>query len=75
MREGRAATVRERGINASAWMEPTVELDQSNAASADELLASAAAKDCTYVELSARVDGRASASLFAFGPPSRLRKT
>jgi hypothetical protein len=56
-------------------MEPTVELDQSNAASADELLASAAAKDCTYVELSARVDGRASASLFAFGPPSRLRKT
>ena len=69
MREGRTATVRERGINACARLEPTVEQDQSSAASADELLASVAAKGCTYVELPARVDGRASASLFAFGPP------
>ena len=67
MGEGRAAAVRERGINASAWMEPTVE--QSSAASADELLASVAATGCTYVELPAWGDGRASASLFAFGPP------
>ncbi len=53
MREGRAATVRERGINAFARMEPTVEQDQSSAASADELLASVAAEGCTYVELPA----------------------
>ncbi len=69
MREGRAATVRERGINASAWMEPTVEQEQSIAASADELLASVAAEGCTYVELLARVDGRASASLFSRSAP------
>ena len=69
MRGGRAATVHERGINACARLEPTVERDQSSAASADELLASVAAEGCAYIELPAPVDGRASASLFAFGPP------
>jgi 1,4-alpha-glucan branching enzyme len=69
MREGRAATVRERGINAFARMMQTAEQDQAGAASVDELLASVAAEGCTYVELPAPADGRASASLFAFGPP------
>ena len=35
---------------------------------------SVAAEGCTYVELPAPADGRASASLFAFGPPPSLRR-
>ena len=68
-REGRAATVRERGINAAAWTARTSGRDRAAASSMDELLASVAAEGCTYVELPAPEDGRASASLFAFGPP------
>jgi 1,4-alpha-glucan branching enzyme len=69
MRGGRAATVRQRGIDAAAWTAQTAEQWREGASSFEELLASVAAQGHTYIELPAPENGRASASLFAFGPP------
>ena len=72
MREGRLASVRDRGVRAFAWRARTPDEEGAGATGMDGLFRSFVADGYTHVELSVPEDGRAGASLFEFGPPFSL---